>query len=62
MWLHSLGHGTLGYLSFGLMSLAMASGALMLLVGRYRKQLLLLHLSSSILAYVCMFLAIWVVR
>jgi len=55
-------HGTLGYISFGFMSLAMISGAFLLLLKRYKHLVLLLHLFSSLAAYISMLLTIWIVR
>ncbi|ASJ08115.1 hypothetical protein A3L11_02285 [Thermococcus siculi] len=57
----SLDHYTLGYLSFALMSLAMLSGALIFLSKR-RDLWIKVHILISIVAYLIMFLTIWLVR
>jgi len=57
----SLDHYTLGYLSFALMSLAMLSGA-MIFLSKRRELWIKVHILVSILAYIAMFLTIWLVR
>ncbi|ASJ15126.1 hypothetical protein [Thermococcus radiotolerans] len=57
----SLDHYTLGYAAFALMSLAMLSGALIFLSKR-RETWIRVHIVISVIAYIIMFLAIWLVR
>jgi len=55
-------HNTLGYLSFALMTLTLATGALYFLSPKWKRHLLYLHVILGILTYIAMFLAIWLVR
>ncbi|NJE05094.1 hypothetical protein E3E36_02805 [Thermococcus sp. M36] len=57
----SLDHYTLGYLTFAFMGLSMLSGALIFLTKR-RDFWIKVHVVISIIAYIAMFLTIWVVR
>ncbi|NJE61936.1 LPXTG cell wall anchor domain-containing protein [Thermococcus sp. 21S7] len=57
----SFDHYTLGYLSFALMGLAMLSGALIFLSKR-RETWIKAHIVISVIAYIIMFLSIWLVR
>jgi uncharacterized membrane protein len=57
----SLDHYTLGYASFALMSLAMLSGA-MIFLSKRRDVWIKVHIVISVMAYLVMFLAIWLVR
>ncbi|WP_167729289.1 hypothetical protein [Thermococcus sp. 9N3] len=55
-------HNTLGYLSFALMTLALVTGPLYFLSPRWKRVLLYFHVILGLLAYIAMFLAIWLVR
>lgn len=55
-----LDHGTLGYITFGLMSFSMLSGAFIFL-SKKRQFWIKVHLLVSILAYIFMVWTIWVV-
>ena len=57
-----LDHNALGYLSFALMTMALVTGALYFLSPRWKRGFLYLHVALGILAYVTMFLALWLVR
>ena len=57
----SLDHYTLGYLTFAFMSLSMLSGA-MIFLSKRRDLWIKLHVVISIIAYLLMFLTIWLVR
>ncbi len=57
----SFDHYTLGYLSFALMSLAMLSGAF-IFISKRRDAWIKVHVVISIIAYILMFLTIWLVR
>ena len=57
----SLDHNTLGYLTFAFMSLAMLSGAF-ILISKRRASWVKVHVVVSIIAYILMFLTIWLVR
>ncbi|CAD5245255.1 hypothetical protein [Thermococcus camini] len=57
----SFDHYTLGYAAFALMSLAMVSGAFIFLSKR-RDAWIRIHIAISIIAYIVMFLSIWLVR
>lgn len=56
-----LDHYTLGYITFGLMSLSMLSGAFIFLSKR-RETWVKVHIVLSILAYLFMVWTIWIVR
>ncbi|MCO6040317.1 hypothetical protein [Thermococcus alcaliphilus] len=56
-----LDHYTLGYITFGLMSLSMLSGAFILL-SKKRQFWIKVHILVSVLAYLFMVWTIWVVR
>ena len=57
----SFDHYTLGYLSFSLMSLAMLSGAF-IFISKRRDAWIKVHVVISLIAYILMFLTIWLVR
>jgi len=57
----SLDHYTLGYLTFAFMSLSMLSGA-MIFLSKRRDLWIKLHVAISVIAYLLMFLTIWLVR
>ena len=57
----SFDHYTLGYLTFAFMSLAMLSGAF-IFISKRRALWIKVHVAVSIIAYVLMFLTIWMVR
>ncbi len=57
----SLDHYTLGYLTFAFMSLSMLSGA-MIFLSKRRDLWIKLHVVISVIAYLLMFLTIWLVR
>ncbi|WP_297092893.1 hypothetical protein [Thermococcus sp.] len=57
----SFDHYTLGYLSFAFMSLAMLSGAF-IFISKRRDAWIKVHVVISIIAYILMFLTIWLVR
>ncbi len=57
----SFDHYTLGYLSFALMSLAMLSGAF-IFISKRRDAWIKVHVVISLIAYILMFLTIWLVR
>ncbi|WP_456365138.1 hypothetical protein [Thermococcus sp.] len=55
----NLDHHTLGLLTFAAMTLAVFTGAMIFL--SRRKAWLMLHVLLSIIAYILMFLTLWVV-
>ncbi|HHI00993.1 hypothetical protein NF865_08520 [Thermococcus aggregans] len=57
----TLDHYTLGYVTFGLMTLSMLSGAFIFL-SKKRQLWIKIHVLISILAYLFMVWTIWVVR
>lgn len=58
----NLDHNTLGWITFGLMTLSMLSGAFIFLNRKNSRIWTLIHVIISILAYVAMFLTLWAVR
>ncbi len=57
-----LDHCLLGYVSFGLFTLTMFSGA-MIFLSKERKELWIkFHVVSSLVAYIMAFIAVWIVR
>jgi len=55
-------HSTLGCLSFALMTLTLVTGALYFLSPRWKRVFLCIHVILGLLAYIAMFLAVWLVR